>query len=269
MRIQLPSARNLEIYHLLADDGESIREVASEFQLSPSRIVEIEKQVERWYKCAAPEWRADREFRRSDAVALGKRHQERAGRMYSRMMDSFRDSQGEQRHSIETKQGTVTQVRMCHGDPKYLTMALRYSREQFQTQLVLAKLPDEFFEPPEFELVEPSAEELAREAEEERQRLAAEEAHDRKLAAYVQQMQAHAMTASLARGSTAPLPPDPPVAKVNTAAAVASDDGDAASEVAAILNKQRKHDAKRKTSPVQPPPKQRAREELMSALRAG
>jgi hypothetical protein len=184
------------------------------------------------------------------------------------MMDAFRDSQGEQRSVVETKQGTITQVRMCHGDPKYLTMALRYSREQFQTQLVLAKLPDEFFDPPEFELVEASPEELAREAEEERQRLATEAEGDRKLAAYMQQMQAHAMAGPLTRGSTDALRDDPPEAKVKTANAAVSSDNDAASEVAAILRKHAAQDAKRKTAPVQPPPKQRAREELRSALRA-
>ena len=87
MRVHIPSARNLEIYHFLEDDGDSIREVAHRFRVSPTRITQIHSQVDRWYRCSAPDPEMDH-YRRQDAVASCKRHKVRAGRMYGRMEEA-------------------------------------------------------------------------------------------------------------------------------------------------------------------------------------
>jgi hypothetical protein len=231
MNIPIPSARNLEIYHRLSDDAESVRVVAREFGLSPTRVVEISSQVQRWYKCAAPDWELDGKFRRQHAVSACKRHEERAQRMYGRMMDAFRDSQGEEQKTRATLGGgSVTTTSTCHGDPKFLTTALRYSREQMNTALTVAKLPDEYFVPPEVEFVEPSAEELAREAAETNAGLQGE-SPDR------------VCTVPANASSISHLLPG--------AASDATADADTASEVTAILAREQRRDAKRQTDPVQ------------------
>ena len=161
MRIKVPSARNIEIYHRLEDDAESIRDVAEDFWVSPTRITQIHGQVHRWHRCSAPDPEMDR-FRRQHAVAACRRHVSRAGRLFGRMMDAFRDSQGEERRTREGQGGVVATTRMCHGDPKFLDYALKYSREQRDATLEIAKLPDEYFLPMSLEFVEPTAEEPSR-----------------------------------------------------------------------------------------------------------
>jgi hypothetical protein len=263
MRVHLPSARNLEIYHQLEDDGASIRDVADEFRLSPNRIVQIRGQVHRWYQCCAPDAETD-QFRRQDAVASCKRHKIRAGRMFSTMMDAFRDSQGEEKLTRDSRSGgAVTITRMSHGDPKYLTVALRYSREQLNAALTLAELPDEYFVPVAVEVVEPTAAELAIEAEEDRERLDEEAAYRRRAMEYVEKMAGNANDDDGDReeeDDAASVSPARVCTAATSAAAVTSADSsttsgatpsaDAASEVAEILREQHRREAKQKATPV-------------------
>jgi hypothetical protein len=284
MRVHIPSARNLEIYHFLEDDGDSIREVAHRFRVSATRITQIHDQVDRWYRCSAPDPEMDR-YRRQDAVASCKRHKVRAGRMYGRMMDAFRDSQGEQKRSREALSGgTVTTTIMSHGDPKYLTFALRYSKEQLNAALTLAKLPDEYFVPPDVEYVAPTEEEMKVEEEEGRELREEEEDLGRRASAYMQKMEDYmAQGGAFAENDeeddedfeadaspnevcTAHSPAAPLSAASPAAASGATTDADAASEVADILRRQHRREAKRPTAPVQPRSLKDRRNQLARAL---
>jgi hypothetical protein len=280
MRVHIPSARNLEIYHYLEDDGESIREVAHRFRVSATRITQIHSQVHRWYRCTAPDPEMDR-YRRQDAVASAKRHKVRAGRAYGRMMDAYRDSQGEQKRSRESLSGgTVTTTTYSHGDPKFLTMALKYSQQEYQAALTLAKLPDEYFVPPDVEYVAPTEAEMELEEEEGRElREEAEDlrqranAHFEQMKDYIAQRGAFApveeesvATASPKEVCTA-APPSLPLSGSSPGDAIAATvDVDAASEVADILRQQQRREAKRSTTPVQPRSLKDRRKQLARAL---
>jgi hypothetical protein len=285
MRITLPSARNVEIYHRLEEDGASIRDVAEEFWLSPTRIGQIRGQVHRWYRNSAPD--PEDRYRRQHAVAACKWHQTRSGRMYGRMMDAFRDSQGEERRSREVDGRLVTTTRMNYGEGKYCTLALRYSREQRDAALLLARLGDEYFVPPDVEYVQPTEDELKLEAEEDRPRLQAEAEHSDKAKRYFADMAEYMSRSDEAEDDgeelddddfapdeeqaspgrvCAPETPAEPAAAATVAMpprATAVDDGTL--DVAEILRQQSRHDRRKKITPVQPTP---ANEEKRRALAA-
>jgi hypothetical protein len=271
MRITLPSARNLEIYHDLEDDGDSIRAVAERYWLSPTRIVEIRTQVHRWYQHSAPD--PDDRYRRQHAVAACKRYQSRAGRMFGRMMDAFRDSQGEETRTTDVEGRLITTKRMNYGEGKYCTLALRYAREQRDAALFLAKLGDEYFVPPDAEYVAPTDEELMLEAEEDLPRLRAEAEHLEQAMEY-----GDGMAEYMARGDEAdddeelgpenfapeedseppsrvctPATPAPSAATVAMAAPPrATSLQEPTLDVAEIVRQQTRYDRRKKIAPVQP-----------------
>jgi hypothetical protein len=233
-------------------------------------------------------------FRRQDAVSWCKRHKTRAGRMYGLMMDAFRDSQGEQQITRDARHsGAVTTTRMSYGDPKYLSFALRYSREQLNAALTMAELPEEYFLPTNVECLETPQEEIAREADEDRERLEAEAAHQRRANDYVAKMQAHMAvqndaddeeeddeleedeeleeeeleaSESPARVGTAAIPAAAGTATGSAASDGATADADAASEIAEIMREQHRREAKRETPPVQSPNVLARRRALARAL---
>jgi hypothetical protein len=274
MQIPVPSVRNLEVFHRVHTDDRSLREVGREFNLSHNRVAEICEQVERWRKYVAPDWEESRN-RRQDSVALCKFHKERSGRGYQILMDAWRHS-GERR----TECGAVTTTVKTPGDPKYLLQALRCSREQVNAALVLAKLPDEFFLPPEnIEVVEMTPQQIAREEEEEADRLVMEAEREAMVARKTKEFE---MLAKLLREEeeedddedededeedvedeqeedeppvsvlTVPPAENAACAAPPAATASATSASDKGLDVAEIVRQQSRHDRRKKIAPVQP-----------------
>jgi hypothetical protein len=255
MRITVPSERNFEIFHELVEDGHSLTDVGNRWHLSRARVAEIRDQVRRWRKLVAPDWEEDR-YRRQDSVTLCRIHQDRTGRCYELMMESFRISRGMQ----TVAQTAAADVHMTTtynspGDPKYVLAAIRCSREQMQTGLVIAKLPDEYFaRPQDVEAVEMNVPELEQELHEMDEHEKWEERARQKTEARVRHLEALAASRSVPPESVltdlGEEVPEPTRAPAEVKVATRADDE--ASDVADILRQQQRHDRRKKLSPIHP-----------------
>jgi hypothetical protein len=254
MRVTVPSERNFEIFHELVEDGHSLSEVGQRWHLSRARVAEIREQVRRWRKLVAPDWDEDR-YRRQDSVTLCRIHQDRTGRCYELMMESFRISRGMQTVA-ETAADDVhmTTTYNSPGEPRYLLAAIRCSREQMQTGLVIAKLPDEFFaRPQDVEAVEMDVPQLEQELAEMDEHDKWEERARQKAESRVRHLEALAASQSLPPESVltdlgAPVP-EPTLAPAPVKVATPADDE--TSDVADALRRQQRHDHRKKLAPVQ------------------
>jgi hypothetical protein len=125
MLLPTPSPRNLDIFSAIEDRGQSLRAVAEEHGLSPARVGEIVQQVQRWYAANTPAWAAELDPATRALLAF-RRHDDRLKVLYDGMLRGYESVQANIRES-------GAQVR-------FLTGAMRLSRERFVATLSLSKI---------------------------------------------------------------------------------------------------------------------------------
>jgi hypothetical protein len=125
MLLPTPSSRNLDIFSAVEDRGQSLRVVAEEHGLSPARVGEIVQQVQRWYAANTPAWASELDPATRALLAF-RRHDDRLKVLYDGMLRGYESVQANIRESC-------AQVR-------FLTGAMRLSRERFVATLSLSKI---------------------------------------------------------------------------------------------------------------------------------
>jgi hypothetical protein len=133
MRATEPSDRNYAIFCDVEFAGRSLRSVAEEHDISPTRVQQIVAEMRAWYIASTPQWVRDTDPDTAPMLAC-RFHQERLQHLYSLSMQAWRASQTD----VTTTRvrpgvldsGEVRITQRCFGQPRYLTTALQLSRGQ-------------------------------------------------------------------------------------------------------------------------------------------
>jgi hypothetical protein len=133
MRATEPSDRNYLIFCDVEFAGRSLRSVAEEQDISPTRVQQIVAEMRAWFIASTPEWVRDTDPDTAPMHAC-RFHHERLQHLYSLSMQAWRASQTD----VTTTRvrpgvldnGEVRVTQRCFGQPRYLTTALQLSRAQ-------------------------------------------------------------------------------------------------------------------------------------------
>lgn len=166
MNLAIPSQRNRDIFHKVHIVGCSLRQVATEFGISPTRVVEICKQVDRWRVSTLPQQLAEK----PPAVLLLDtcyRQMERLDEMYQQAHALWETACNSLNSSTDSNKDFDRRMRLVlAGEPRHVAQATRIVREQIHIAAVIAQMTEEMIEKakqvPRLEMLpDPCAEEEA------------------------------------------------------------------------------------------------------------
>jgi hypothetical protein len=142
----MPSERNQAIFRAVRIAGRSLREVATDFEISVARVTEICKQVEQWYKVTLGDWL--REQSPEERLVLTCRlHLERLDELFHQAAQAWEASTRTTYTESKKDDGEVVRKpRPQFGQPRYSAMAMRVMREQLHVCALMNKIPPEIYD---------------------------------------------------------------------------------------------------------------------------
>jgi hypothetical protein len=134
-----PSERDFQVFESVVIDGATTRQVAAEFGVSQSRIVQIRRHVAEWMGAEVPPTpRLTPVQRLRLAAEIAER---RADHLYSKAMEGWRASQQPQTSVCRSRLGEeMRTARERHGDPRYLLAAMRITERQMHLSGTIRKV---------------------------------------------------------------------------------------------------------------------------------
>jgi hypothetical protein len=143
MRHDEPSERNYAIFCAVEFEQQTVRAVAQQHDVSPTRVQQIVEQMRSWYETTTPEW-VKRIDPAVEPLVACRMYDDRLAYLSQQAMDAWRQSQGEQTVTRQTSGllhsgGQITTTKSTFGAPRYLVIAARLAKMRVDGSMRLAK----------------------------------------------------------------------------------------------------------------------------------